>query len=121
MEDIITLISVTQTQDEYGVWRMTETSKEVFCYTRSVTRSEFFQAGRNGLNPAFVFTIFGDDYSGEETVEYRGSRYGVYRTYRVGDDLELYAERKGGTNAAPVTTTTSTVITTASGGSGDGN
>ena len=117
MEDIITLISVTQTQDEYGVWRMTETSKEVFCYTRSVTRSEFFQAGRNGLNPAFVFTIFGDDYSGEETVEYRGSRYGVYRTYRDGDDLELYAERKGGTNAAPATVTTSS----ASGGSGDGN
>lgn len=98
MEDIITLISVTKTQDAYGVWRMTETSKEVFCSVQSVTRTEFFDAGRNGLNPAFVFTIFGDDYDGEETIEYAGKRYGVYRTFRSGDDMELYAERKGGTN-----------------------
>ena len=119
MEDIITLISVTQRQDEYGVWRMQETSKEVFCVVRSVSRSEFFEGGRNGLNPAYQFTVFGDDYDEEETVEYHSKRYGIYRTYRDGDDIELYAERKGGTNAAPVTTTTSTVITTASGGGGN--
>lgn len=110
MQDTIKLISITQTQDDYGVWRMVETAKEVYCDVKSVTRTEFFDAGRNGLNPAYVFVIFGDDYTDEETVEYAGKRYGVYRTYRDGDDLELYAERKGGTNAAR--TTTSTVTTT---------
>lgn len=98
MDDVLNLIGVSKTQDDYGVWRMTETSKEVFCSVQSVTRTEFFDAGRNGLNPAYVFTIFGDDYDGEETVEFHGKRYGVYRTYRAGDDMELYAERKGGTN-----------------------
>ena len=98
MDDVLNLIGVSKTQDDYGVWRMAETSKEVFCTVKSVSRSEFFDAGRNGLNPAYVFTIFGDDYDGEETVEFHGQRYGVYRTYRAGDDMELYAERKGGTN-----------------------
>lgn len=98
MDDVLNLIGVSKTQDAYGVWRMAETSKEVFCTVNSVSRSEFFDAGRNGLNPAYVFTIFGDDYDGEETVEFHGQRYGVYRTYRAGDDMELYAERKGGTN-----------------------
>jgi len=32
-------------------------------------------------------------------LEYKGNRYGIYRTY-IGrnDTIELYAERKGGTN-----------------------
>ena len=108
-QDILKLITIAQTQDDYGVWRETETATEVFCEVGSVTRTEFFEAGRSGLNPAYVFTIFGDDYNGAEVIEYGGKRYGVYRTYRDGDDLELYAERKGGTNAAPtVTTTTAT-------------
>ena len=112
MMDVLKLITVEQTQDDYGVWRETETATEVFCEVGSVTRTEFFEAGRSGLNPAFVFTIFGDDYNGAEVVEFAGKRYGVYRTYRDGDDLELYAERKGGTNAAPTVTT----MTTTTGG-----
>ena len=102
--DVIKLISQTKTQDAYGVWRMTETSNEVFCNVQSVTRSEFFQGGRNGLNPDLVFTVFFDDYNDESIIEYDGKRYGIYRTYRAKTDvLELYAERKGGTNEAPST------------------
>ena len=57
--------------------------------------------GRNGLNPEYVFTMFEADYDGEQTIEYNDLRYGVYRTYKGRNDtLELYAERKGGTNKA---------------------
>ena len=36
-------------------------------------------------------------YEGEEIVEFEGTRYGVYRTYRGRDDtIELYLERKAG-------------------------
>ena len=52
------------------------------CQVDSVTRSEFFEAGRNGLNPEFVFRVFFGDYEGgERLVEYRGKRYSIYRTY----------------------------------------
>ena len=100
MDDILILIGETFTQDENGVRRPTPTRREVFCQVRSVSRAEFFDGGRNGLNPSFQFTVFAADYEGESTVEYDGKQYGVYRTYRVpeSDYLELYVERKGGTN-----------------------
>ena len=97
--DVIKLITVTRTQDEYGVWRSTESEKEIFCQVSSVTQSEFFEGGRNGLNPEFRFTVFFGDYSDEPIVIYKGNRYSVYRTYLGRNDrLELYVERKGGTN-----------------------
>ena len=104
--DTINLISVTRTQDAYGVWRESESSKTIYCEVQSVTRSEFFEAGRNGLNPEYVFTVFFADYSGEEIVEYGGKRYAIYRTYLgKNDNLELYAQREGGANGpAPVNT-----------------
>lgn len=97
----ITLISEINTQDANGVWKATRTSREVFAQVDSVTRSEFFEAGRNGLNPEFRFTLFAGDYDGEREVEYNGKSYGIYRTYFARTDvIELYAERKGGTNGA---------------------
>lgn len=97
--DVIELVTVTRTQDEYGVWRTSETTKQIYCQVDSVTQSEFFEAGRNGLNPEFRFTVFFGDYSNEPIVIYKDKRYAVYRTYLTRNDrLELYVERKGGTN-----------------------
>lgn len=97
----ITLIAETSTQDAYGVWRKTLTRRDVFAQVRSVSMTEFFDGGRNGLNPEFQFIVFSGDYEGERIVEYNGLTYSVYRTYqRRTDDLELYVERKGGTNNA---------------------
>lgn len=97
--EVCNLIAVTKTQDDYGVWRTTETSREVFCQVDSVTRAEFFDGGRNGLNPQFRITMFVADYEDESIVEYNGKRYAIYRTYlNRTDTIELYVERKGGTN-----------------------
>lgn len=100
--DVITLVAVTQTQDVFGVWRAKETTRDVFCSVESVTRAEYFEGGRNGLNPEFRITMFAGDYAGEETLIYKGRAYGVYRTYLAKTDtIELYVERKGGVNANP--------------------
>lgn len=97
--DVIELVTLTRTQDAYGIWRATESSKQIFCQVDSVSQSEFFEAGRNGLNPEYRFTVFFGDYADEPIVIYKGNRYSVYRTYLRRDDrLELYVERKGGTN-----------------------
>ena len=96
--DVITLISCTRAQDANGVWRDGEaTRREVFCSVQSVSRSEFFQGGQNGLKPEYMFTVFFGDYEGEDTVEYNGVVYSVYRTYHARtDELELYVQKKVG-------------------------
>lgn len=97
--DVIKLLCTAFVADEYGVERKTTTEREVFCQVNSITRQEFFEAGRNGLNPELMFSVFVDDYNGEPLLEYRGKVYAIYRTYLGRNDrLELYAERKGGTN-----------------------
>jgi len=112
--DVIKLIKETHTTDTYGVQRTTATKKEVFCQVDSVTRTEFYQGGRNGLNPEMVFTMFFGDYDDERIIEWNGKQYSVYRTYLTRNDtIELYCERRGGTNA-PVTT--ASTASTSSGG-----
>ena len=97
--DVINLISLTRTQDSYGQWIETESSTQVYCQVDSVTQSEFYEGGRAGLNPEYRFTIFFGDYNNETIVEYKSQRYSVYRTYLTKTDkIELYTERKGGTN-----------------------
>ena len=99
--EVITLVGSTKTQNAFGVWEETKTLTDVFCQVDSVTRAEFFEGGRNGLNPQFRFTMFFGDYEGERTVIYKGNPYSVYRTYQGRNDtIELYVERKGGSNVA---------------------
>ena len=97
--EVITLLTPVKQQDDYGVWRETETGHDVFCQVDSVTRSEFFEGGRSGLNPEFRMTMFFGDYNDEKTLIYKGKAYSVYRTYIAKNDtIELYVERKGGSN-----------------------
>ena len=99
MDDVLILLQTTYTENDAGIQVPTNTKKEVFCQRRSVSRSEFFNAGRNGLNPTFVFVVFKGDYEGESICEYNGLTYAIYRTYETNDDyMELYVQRKGGTN-----------------------
>lgn len=97
--DVINLYADSVAYDEYGVARKTRTAKQVFCKVDSVTRSEFFDAGRSGLNPEYRMTMFFGDYGGETVVGYKGRLYSVYRTYHAKTDvIELYVERQGGTD-----------------------
>ena len=97
--NVITLLSATKTQDQFGVWRETLTERKVFCQVDSVTANEFFNGGRNGLNPEYRMSMFFGDYQGETMLRYNGMTYAIYRTYQRRDDIiELYVERKGGTN-----------------------
>ena len=93
----IYLISEEYTEDAYGVLKPTQTRRQVFCNVSSVSASEWFEGGRNGLNPEWRFTMFAYDYQGEEIVEYSGVQYSIYRTYRARNDtIELYVQlRKG--------------------------
>lgn len=98
---VLTLIAQTRTQDDYGRWIASTSSRDVYVQVDSVSMDEFYEAGRNGLNPEYRFRMFYADYNGEELCKYEGQSYAIYRTYqRRNDVLELYVERKGGSNAS---------------------
>jgi len=96
MGGIATLIGKTYTLDSIGNSIATETSTTIFVDEKSITRQEWSEAGRQGLNPAVLLVTPSINYSGQDTVEYNSQRYAVYRTYEVGEDVELYLELKGG-------------------------
>lgn len=100
LDDVIKLISRFYAKDAYGVLKPTSTERVIFARVESITRQEFYEAGRSGLNPAFKFIVFAEDYQDEGVCEYNGKKYAVYRTYRVPDSdyIELYVQREGGVN-----------------------
>lgn len=95
--NIIYLIAYNETQNSLGIWSKQETRKKVFCDVVSVSQAEWFEGGRNGLNPRFRFTVFRYDYNGEQAVEFNDKVYEIYRTY-VGknETIDLYVEERKG-------------------------
>lgn len=91
------LINVSHEKNENGVMIPREESREVFCRVESVYSAEWIAAGSRGIRAELKLTVFTYDYEGEETVEFDGVRYGVYRTYFApNEETELYLERKAG-------------------------
>lgn len=94
---VIYLVKYTYTQNAYGVLQRTSEKRKVYADVSSVSASEFFEGGRNGLKPEYRFTMFAYDYQGEDVLEYEGVQYSIYRTYhRNYDQVELYCELKKG-------------------------
>lgn len=93
----IALQKTTYTQDDLGEWVETASDVNVFAYVSSVSMSEFYQAGMQGMKPEYRFLIWQTEYEGEETLKYNDVIYTIYRTYLRDDGrIELYTTlRKG--------------------------
>lgn len=97
LDDICLLVGFTIEKNEFFQEVPKETLRQVYCRRGSITRSEFFGGGRQGIKPEFVLTVAKMDYAEEKEVEYNSKRYAVYRNYEVDNDyIELYCEEKGG-------------------------
>lgn len=93
----VTLVAEDFTENEFGVLTRTTSEREIYADVQSVGAKEWFEGGRNGLNPEYKLRVFGPDYNGEEIVKIFGKAYTIYRTYQTRTDtLELYVERKQG-------------------------
>ena len=93
---MITLLTETYSQDAYGVMTKTTSGRSVIADVQSVTGSEWFEGGRNGLNPEYRMRVHHGEYKGEQMLVYNGIIYTIYRTYMDNDIIELYVERKKG-------------------------
>lgn len=95
--NVMQLITKKYTEDAIAQWIPAETARNVFCNIASVSASEWFEAGRSGMQAALKVTVFEPDYHGEQIAVVDGVRYGIYRTYRAKNEtLELYLEAKAG-------------------------
>ncbi len=98
MDEMIALVSESYAVDELKQRVPADTSRPVWANIQSVTRSEFFAAGKSGLEPELVAVIPLVNYGGERVAVVRGQTYAVYRTFvkEESDDVELYLQRKEG-------------------------
>lgn len=100
--DVAYLISETFIMDDYGVQTRTTEKRKVFVNVSSINWQEWFEGGRNGLNPQYRFSMFSYDYQDENIIEYQSKEYTIYRTYRKSiDEIELYAELRKGNELVP--------------------
>lgn len=90
MDSVATLIQETITVNAIGQEQKEETTRQVFCRSRSITRNEWYEAANAGLKPEVVLILSTQlDYEGEKLVEWQGTRYTVVRTYQAPDSDEL--------------------------------
>lgn len=92
MHDILLLIGETHSPDAIGNDIATETAREVFCETMSISQSEFLAAGQMGIRPEFKFRVWAHAYNDERKVRYGGKEYDVYQTFAQHDRMELYCK-----------------------------
>ena len=99
MDGVAFLVRQTYKQDNLGQYVPDkETKDEIFVSEESITRTEFFSAGRNGMKPEAMLKTASVNYSGQSEVEYEGTRYSIYRTHKIPetDEIELYLQKKAG-------------------------
>lgn len=98
-DSIITLITETNTVDEYGDTVTVETERTIFAEVKSIGQTEFYQAQAVGLKPEIKFLIADfADYQNEKKLKYTpfgGTEdiYTVLRTYRTKNQLEIVCKR----------------------------
>ena len=93
--DVITLLAVTEAENDIGDLIETVTRKDVFAEVRSIGMKESYESLSVGLKPEMTFVLADYyDYDGQEFVEYNSVRYRVFRTYRKRtNELEITVTR----------------------------
>lgn len=83
--DLCTLVAQTTTTDADGYPAIAETSRQIFCNVcDGVTRTEFYEAYKAGIQLTATVEINQGDYNGERILEHGGKRYNIVRTYPTG-------------------------------------
>lgn len=97
MNELIMLLSTVYTEDEVGNDIETKTEKQVFCQISSCSQNEFFQAAQSGMRAEYKVKVWKCDYENEPTAKINDVEYSIYRTFETGDFIELYLNKKVGT------------------------
>lgn len=86
LNDTIKLVDVVVTEDADGYETFEEKLTEVKCDSgNGVTRTEFYEAYKAGLELSAAFEMWACDYEGQKVIEHRSKRYKVERAFPTGD------------------------------------
>lgn len=93
--DVLKLVSITNTKNNLGDIVQTKTERQVFCRVKSISQSEFYQASATGFKPNIKFALSDSlEYQGEEIVKYNSMEYRVIRTYtNERNEIELVCQK----------------------------
>lgn len=95
--DRVTLIAEKLGWDDIGnTVPANPVETEAWADVCSISRAEFAAAGAAGLKPSLMAVVHACDYVGQTRLRWEGLTLEVYRTYRRGDVVELYATEKRG-------------------------
>ena len=103
------LVKETYVKDQIGQLVSSLSRRQLLGERESVTRAEWSAAGQNGLQAQYRVNMFAPDYEGEKILQMvvngQPASFGIYRTFRDGDTLELYLEEKPGNTNDPTVPT----------------
>ena len=100
MNEQVTLISVNTNGNGFNRTEQ-EDRRTVFCRESNIGRREFFDAEANGIKAECKLNVWYQEYKGETIAEYgvdksgKAKRYKIYRTHKVGEEIELYLADEG--------------------------
>lgn len=82
--DDLKLISVEDTADSEGYKTRVETEREILCcFYDGVSRDEFYESMKAGMQASCSAEVWPDDYERETLAEHDGIRYTVLRHYET--------------------------------------
>ncbi len=88
LNDTIKLVDIVVTVDADGYETTVEKLTEVKCDSgNGVTRTEFYEAYKAGLELSAAFEMWECDYGAQKVIEHRGKRYKVERAFPLGDGV----------------------------------
>ncbi len=98
MDGVAYLVKRMNQRDPIGQYIPSEEKREIFVSEGPLSRSEYFRAGQNRMNPEIMLTTSEINYDGETVIEYKNVRYGIYRTFHKedSDEIEMYLHRQAG-------------------------
>lgn len=97
-DEEVTLIRNTGfVSDALGQQTPVMKEETVFCYTKPVTRTEFYSAQQNDIQIAEIIVIHPYEYQGEKTVIFNDIQLSVIKHYKAdAEELELTCVEKLG-------------------------
>lgn len=88
-KDVAYLLKNTQTLNNKNKPINSFTEEKIYCNSKSITQSEFYQSATVGLKPTIKLECKLIDVNGVDHVKYNNEIYKILRSYRKEDKIEI--------------------------------
>lgn len=93
-DKVITLVAITYSYDSMGVGQETEATSSIFANEFTISRAEFYDAGRSGLHPSREFQVRSCEYNDQPRFRIDSIEYDIIRTEKRGEWIRLIGQER---------------------------